>query len=155
MKLNTENEIENIMTRNVMTVGKDDLLYDAIRKMETESMSAFPVVDSEGSLCGILSSSDLVKHAYDLECDVSTLSAVSDLVRKTLTDVLAEDNCDTKVSSVMTDSVRTISLNTSITDAAQSLINNEIHHLPVVNESGKPIGIVSVLDIIRSGAFPV
>lgn len=155
MKVNTQDEVANIMTKNVRTVGASDLLYDAIRKMEIESTSAFPVVDSAGTLVGILSSSDLVNHAYNLECDLSSLSAVSEIVRKTLTDVLAEDNCETKVSSVMTDSVETISLNASITDAAQSIIDNEIHHLPVVDDVGKPIGIVSVIDIIRSVAFPV
>lgn len=155
MTVNTEIKVATIMTQNVLTVGKDDLLYDAIRKMETESMSAFPVVDPSGKVVGILSSSDLVKVAYDLQCDVSTLSVMSDCIRKTLTDVLAEDNCDTKVSSAMTDSVETISLNATITDAAQSLVNNEIHHLPVVDDVGIPIGIVSTLDIVRSVAYPI
>jgi CBS domain-containing protein len=154
MTIDTEQRVADLMTENVVTVGRDDLLHDAIRKMEIELMSALPVVDSAGKVCGILSNSDLVQLTYNLQCDVATLSAVPNLVRKTMTDMIAEDNCDTKVSAAMTSTVETISSSATITDAAQSMIGNAIHHLPVVDDSGVPIGIVSTLDIVRAVAFP-
>lgn len=153
MSTETKLRVAELMTANVVTTNKDDMLFDAIRTMELESMSALPVVDSAGKICGILSNSDLVQLTYNLQCDVSALSVVQEAVRKTLTDVLAEDNCDTKVSSVMTSSVETICPTATIVEAAQVLINTDVHHLPVVDKSGKSVGIVSTLDIVRAVAF--
>ena len=154
MNTDTQLRVGEIMTANVLTVGENDLLYDAMRKMETESISTLPVVDSKGAVCGILSNSDLVNLAYNLQCDVSTLSVVTDKVRKSLTDALADDNCDAKVRSVMTTSIETVGPNATIVDAAQLLPQHSVHHLPVVDDLGIVVGIISTLDIVRAVAFP-
>ncbi len=153
MNTETKLRVSDLMTANVRTVAENDMLYDAIRMMEVESLSALPVVDSTGKLCGILSNSDLLQLAYNLQCDVSTLSAVPDHIRKILTDVLADDNCETKVCGAMTPTVETIGPTETMVDAAKSLINKNVHHLPVVDSNGKSIGIVSTLDIVRGVAF--
>lgn len=56
------------------------------------------------------------------------------------------------VKSVMSSPAITISPEASIEEAARILIENEINHLPVVNERGELIGIVTSWDIAKAVA---
>ena len=80
------------MTRNTTTVDRIDDLSTTTSMMDTQSLSAFSAIDSEGKICGALSASDLMSLNYGLQCDVSVLPVVTDRVRKTLIDALAEDS---------------------------------------------------------------
>ena len=89
--------------------------------MDQKILSALPVVDDTGSVCGILSNSDLVNIAYDLQCNVGLLPHVSACVRKSLIDALAEENEGVEVATVMTADVETISENDDIATAAAKM----------------------------------
>ncbi len=52
-----------IMSREVVTVGVETSVVDAIKTMLTNRISALPVVDSAGKLAGILSETDFVRRA--------------------------------------------------------------------------------------------
>jgi CBS domain-containing protein len=152
MPITIDLRVAECMTRSVVSVNSNADLTKAIGIMDRESLSALPVVDDAGCVCGILSNSDLVRITYDLQCDVCVLPHVSECVRKTLIDSLAEDNEGIKVSSVMTANVETISEMADIAEAATRMIASEIHHLPVVDESKRPIGIIATTDIVRAVA---
>jgi acetoin utilization protein AcuB len=51
--------VEDVMTRNVVTLAPDASVADAARKMRAERIGAIPVVD-HGRLVGILTRSDLL-----------------------------------------------------------------------------------------------
>jgi CBS domain-containing protein len=58
-------KIEEVMTQNVITVGLNETLLDALRKMTINEVGQLPVVDnSTGALLGIISRTDLLR-AYD------------------------------------------------------------------------------------------
>jgi CBS domain-containing protein len=53
------------MTQNVVSVGSNETLLEALRKMTTNAAGQLPVVDeSTGELLGIISRTDLLR-AYD------------------------------------------------------------------------------------------
>lgn len=153
MKINSELLVSDLMTRNIEAIARDADVAEAIRILERESVSALPVVDSHGRVCGILSKTDLLGLAYNLQSDVATLSYVSDSVRKSLTDAIAEDNQNAKVENIMTTTVHTLGLGTNMRDAAKCLMDHEIHHVPIVNADGKPLGMLSTVDIVRAVAY--
>lgn len=152
MTIDTTLLVQDLMSRNVVTASANDMLYDAIREMEIASLTALPVIDTEGKVCGILSNSDLLCLTYGLQCDIATLPYVSDTVRKTLSDAIAEDHCDARVSSAMNSDVETILPTATISEASQSLIFHAVHHLPVVDADNRPVGIISAMDIVRAVA---
>jgi acetoin utilization protein AcuB len=53
--------VEYIMTKNVMTISTADTLQDALLLMHKVKVSAFPVVELDGKLIGILSIHDIVR----------------------------------------------------------------------------------------------
>ena len=52
-------ELEQVMTRNVITVGPDATVGEAAARMESHAISALPVVDEENRVIGIVSSEAL------------------------------------------------------------------------------------------------
>lgn len=146
----TDIRVTDCMTRDVISVNRNATLTEAIRSMEHNCLSALPVVDGQGCVCGVLSTADLIALTYEFQCDVSVLPHVSPIVRKTLTDALAADNAAVKVSNAMTPDVESISGQANLREAARKLIDNACHHLPVVDESKMPIGIISTTDIVRA-----
>ncbi len=54
-------KVEDIMTRNPKTISPMYTIQDALLMIEKEKVGAFPVVDSEGRLKGILSVRDLLR----------------------------------------------------------------------------------------------
>jgi CBS domain-containing protein len=58
------------------------------------------------------------------------------------------------ITKIMTESVITVGLNNSLTDAAQIFKKNHIRHIPVVSES-KLVGMLSLTDMKRLSFFDV
>ena len=52
--------IEDIMTRDVVTVGPDATLKEAARELVARRISGMPVVDGDGRVVGVLSEGDLL-----------------------------------------------------------------------------------------------
>lgn len=141
--------VQECMTPNVVTVSEDTYLADAIRLMETKCLAALPVVDTDGCLRGVLTSSDLVSLMRELQGNVSIFPLVSESARGTLANALAVDNETMTVYDAMKTEVATISQQATLRDAACCLLENLCHHLPVIDESRKPVGIISTTDIVR------
>lgn len=150
MKTTTELCVTDFMTRDVVAVEKETNLTEAIQIMDLKSLSAVPVVDQQGFVCGMLSTSDLISLTYQLQCDVTVLPHVSAAVRESFATMLAEDNESLKVTDAMTADVATISWQENLGTAARKFLDNACHHLPVIDESNRPIGILSTTDIIKA-----
>lgn len=77
--------IEEVMSRNIISVRPEDALAHAEQMMRDAQVRRLAVVDADGHLCGMLSQSDLVREAArepagrELSTDevVSTLSGIS------------------------------------------------------------------------------
>ena len=54
---------DSMMSRQVITIGVDAALIDAIKTMLKHGVSGLPVVDQAGKLVGILSKSDFLRRA--------------------------------------------------------------------------------------------
>ena len=152
MKTADKTLVRDCMTHNVITIRNDASLIKAIKLMDFNNLSALPVVDQNNCVCGILSMSDLISLIYEHQADISALPFVSKPVRETLIEALAEDNDSVKVTSAMAHDIDTVSENAQLADAARLLLSNECHHLPVVDQASKPIGIISTSDIARQFA---
>jgi len=53
--------LDQIMTRNPITVRRNTSIFDAVSKMLSKRINCLPVVEDDGSVCGIVTSTDLLK----------------------------------------------------------------------------------------------
>jgi acetoin utilization protein AcuB len=58
--------LDQIMTRNPITVKRNTSILDAVSKIVSKRINCLPVVDDDGSICGIVTSTDLLKSYQQL-----------------------------------------------------------------------------------------
>lgn len=61
-----EMTVGEVMTRNLVTVGQDDEIKEAIELIVENRISGLPVLDRDEKLVGILSAIDLLQYCLDL-----------------------------------------------------------------------------------------
>ena len=115
--------VSNHMTTDLLTVGAEDRLADAAKRMVERGVGAVLVLEDE-ALDGILTERDLMKA------------------------VAAGYSEDAKVGDWMTRHPETIEADDSTGHAAALMIHGGFRHLPVLDE-GKVAGIVSIRDLMR------
>jgi IMP dehydrogenase len=110
-----------------VTLREDATIADALRLMRENKIGGIPIVTNTGKLVGILTNRDL----------------------------RFEDNPRKKVSEVMTrDNLITAPEGTDLKKAEKILQRYKIEKLPVVNKSGKLIGLITYRDILQLQSFP-
>ena len=114
--------------RELITVNENDQLLEAIKKLAKNSIGAIPVINSNKKLTGIISERDIVKEiAKNEDLDISILFVHQLMTKKVIcceSDVLSD-----KLMELMT--------------------KNKVRHIPIVDNSNHPIGIVSIGDVVN------
>lgn len=116
--------VARLMTSTLHTVSPETLVEDAARTLLDNGIGSVLVVDEEDRLEGILTTTDFAR-------------------------IVAESHpkAETSVSRYMTTDVVTASAQDSIRDVADEMIEREIHHVPVVDETDRVIGIITTTDL--------
>ena len=58
--------LDQIMTRNPITVKRSTPIIDAVSKIVAKRINCLPVVEDDGTVCGIVTSTDLLKSYQQL-----------------------------------------------------------------------------------------
>ncbi len=144
--------VKEFLSRETVTLNAGDTIHEALELMGENRVSALPVVDRNNRCVGILSAADLVDLTRDTEEDLRELDLVDLSSKRFLIDKLAHSLGNEKVQTFMSESVVTVSLETLIGKAAQEMLRNQVHHLPVVDHNDRLIGIISSMDILSEFA---
>ncbi|MBP2143717.1 CBS domain-containing protein [Methanococcus voltae] len=123
--------IEEIMIKNVVSAKTSESVVDAFENMLKNKVSCLPIVNDDKVLMGIITTTDV---GYNLIKDVYTLET-------TLEEVMTKDVISVKPSETIKQALQKMDIN----GTASEIINQ----LPVVDDDGKLIGIISDGDIIR------
>lgn len=124
------------MTLNPVTATPDMSVAEASALMKRERVHRLPVLDKERKLVGIITEKDIL---YASPSPVSTLSIHE--MAYLLSELL--------VKKLMTKDVVTITKNTTVEEAARLMVDQDLSSLPVLDEGGKLIGIVSKSDLFK------
>ncbi len=60
--------VSEVMSKNIITIGKNDTLEDAAELMAEKKIKRLPVVD-KGELVGIITATDVLAHCEDINED--------------------------------------------------------------------------------------
>jgi len=111
----------------VVTIGPNETIRDAIATLAKHNFGALVVVDKANKPIGIISERDIVRLAAK-----------------------NEDMYATSINEVMTKNVITGVRQDDFRAVANTMTEKRIRHLPVVDEEGTLIGIVSIGDIVKA-----
>jgi CBS domain-containing protein len=137
--------VREVMTRPPEAIASHASARAAAEQLIGSDFRALPVVDDDGRLVGIVSSGDLVSRA-GLGARVDLLAAMSEAVRDELLDQLPEKS----VGSVMTPDPARVSDGASLAEATHTMAERRIKRLPVVDDAGRLVGILSRSDVLRA-----
>jgi CBS domain-containing protein len=117
-------KVSDVMSKMLLTVEATMGLADAARQMHERQVGAVLVLTNE-RVAGILTERDVLRAV-----------AIGDVT-------------GTRVAAWMTHDPESIGPEDSTSHAASVMIHGGFRHLPVVDEAGRPIGIVSIRDLMR------
>lgn len=143
-----EKRVKEILTKETVTLNANDTIHEALMLMGENRVSTLPVVDQRNRCVGILSTVDLVDMTRETEEDVRELNYVDLISKRFLIEKLANSLGTESVQTFMSESVMTIGLEALIVEAAQKMLRNRVHHLPVVDNDDRLLGIISTMDIL-------
>jgi CBS domain-containing protein len=123
--------VGELMTPDPIVVGESAPLDVCVRMLEEHEISGMPVVDSEGSLVGVISETDVV--------------------RARATEHLWDRWPGLRVRHLMHSPVLTADMTMDIAEAATIMERAHVHRLVVVDETQvRPIGVISTSDLVRA-----
>ena len=137
-------KVQEIMTREVMTVGPEADLRDVARVLVDNGISGLPVCGVRRELLGIVSEGDIIVKEGGPRKERGFLGRFRRTEAKT-----AQKARAVTVREAMTTPVVTISPHTSVAEAARRMSDLGIKRLPVVQDD-KLVGIVSRTDLVRA-----
>jgi IMP dehydrogenase len=119
---------ESGMIQNPITLTPEKKIGEARALMKRFRISGVPITDGSGKLAGIITNRDL----------------------------LFETDLDRPIDEVMTrEGLITAPLGTTLEDAVDILHRNKIEKLPVVDENGYLMGLITVKDIHKKRMYPL
>jgi CBS domain-containing protein len=137
-------KVEDVMTREVVTVPPGASLKEAARLLVEHRISGLPVVDNQNRVIGVVS-----------EADVLPKEAAGSSLRRQLAWLIRQRELDRSKLEVhlageaMTAPALTIEPNRPVGAAAKLMVEASVNRLPVV-EGGKLVGIVTRADVVRA-----
>ncbi len=143
----------DLMTRDVVVVHPETSLREAVSLMADRHVSGLPVVDSDGTLVGMLSEGDLVRwHEGYSARQAKWLDMLADgfiLAPDFLEGIRSEQH---KVKAVMSKGATTVTEDVLAREIASMMYARKIKRVPVLRD-GKLVGIVSRSDLVRALAM--
>lgn len=139
-----------IMTQQVITVGADTTIVEAIDAMLRHHISGLPVIDAAGELIGIISEGDFIRRA-EIGTQRKRGRWLTFLAGK---DRVAADFVHAhgrKVGEIMTPDPLTITEDTTLDQIVQIMESSNVKRLPVVR-GNRPVGIVTRSDFLAAVA---
>jgi CBS-domain-containing membrane protein len=140
-------KVGDIMTRDVTSITPDSPVFGVVEKLLDKPYTALPVVDSSGTLVGIISDTDLLERG-DMEVSISLKRATDPDLARSLISRLRQNT--RTVSEVMTRQPVTIGPQASLSEAARLMAKRNLKRLPVVDRDKHLVGILSRFDILKT-----
>ena len=138
--------VKDIMTTDVITISPETSLKEVGTILKEKRISGLPVVDSDGTVVGIVTMTDLLRvldqiyHWREIERRVPEIK---------LSTMFEKEKTEAKVKNIMTKEVLALDENEPVESVMRMMFNRKVHTLPVTR-NGKLVGVVGKRDLICS-----
>ena len=116
-------KVSDFMSKNLITITKDNAIYDCAKLMRRHRISSVIVINKDGALAGLVTKTDLVSV------------------------FLTQSTTPLKVASIMTKNVITAAPGDSLLLIESLLINHRISRV-VIQRNRRPVGIITYRDFM-------
>jgi CBS domain-containing protein len=144
--------VSEIMESRPVTVGPDTPVDEVVALLRSHELPGLPVVNGEGRALGIITERDLVLPDADGDLHLphyiqlfggtvflEPLGRFEKRLRKAFA---------SKASDMMTEKLDTVSPGASVREAARLIHESGHNRLPVVDDDGRLVGVVTRVDVL-------
>ncbi len=120
--------VSNLIRRNVTSCSIDDNLERAAQLMWNHDIGCLPVIDHQGHVAGMVTDRDACMAAYTQGVPLRAIPVTSAMASQVFSCRDVDD----------------------IDDVETTMREHQIRRMPVIDDQGHPIGIISLNDIARA-----
>jgi CBS domain-containing protein len=131
----TDLRVAELMTIDPVVIADDATVEEAEELLRRNRISGLPVVDIAGRLVGVISQTDLLY-----------------LAMPTVQALIHHREHGIRVGEVMSAPPVTIDSAATVRDAARRMHEERLHRLVVVDDHGRPVGVISAMDFVALAA---
>ena len=151
-------KVVDAMNPRVIVVTPDTTLRECVTLLREKKISCVPVVDGD-ELVGMLTENDILKlleipehKGYWLPSPLEVIEVpVREIIeRLELRESITEDVGEWRIERIMKQPVHTVDATADVETASEHMIRHKINRLPVVDDAGVLIGIITRGDIIKA-----
>jgi CBS domain-containing protein len=152
----------DLMRRDLVTLAVDETIRAALEMLEESRVTAAPVIEESGRLVGVFSRSDVARADHlrggrleerpgsrdyvDLDTEDDFDLEVALAAKE---DYSPEVRGDERVGDWMTRGGIAVAPDTPLLELCRALVEHRIHRV-FVCEGGRPVGVVSTLDVVAA-----
>jgi CBS domain-containing protein len=136
-----ETKVKDVMTASVVAVRENADFKEMVTVMRSRKVSAFPVIDADGRVIGVVSEADLLLKQATPALPRGAIRLAWRLRQQSRAN-------GTTAAQVMTRPPVTISQDAPAAQAAHLMQSRRVKRLPVIDPDGKLRGIVSRADLL-------
>jgi CBS domain-containing protein len=144
--------VQEVMTNRVIRVCEESKVGDGLRLMMAQHADEMVVVDDSNAVIGIVTCADILRKARRQQMPAVDFlltafvyyeedDEVEERVRKLF---------ETPIAKICTRDVITCTPTDEVADVAGVMVDHRIKRIPVVNEYGSLVGIISRDDVLRA-----
>ena len=120
-------KIQDVMSREVVTCHPWDSMGSAVRRMWEADVGCLPVVDADGRVVGMVTDRDLLMSTWFQGQRLDELA----------------------VDGAMAHRVQGCRPDEAVERALERMSTHQVRRLPVLDDEGRPLGVVSLNDVAR------
>ena len=118
-------KVKDCMCKEVTYLAPENTVLDCAKKMSEEHIGCVPICDSNKKIVGIVTDRDIILRTVACNKDAS----------------------QTQICEIMTTKVCSCMDNDEVSKAENTMSNEQIRRLPVINESNEIVGMITLKDL--------
>jgi len=136
--------VKDLMTPQVVTIGPATPFKEIVARLANHRVSAVPVVDDDGLVLGVVSEADLLlKEEFpDPDADIPLFWTKRRRLER-------DRAAATTARDLMSIAVVSIAPDATVAEAARRMHTAGVKRLPVLDEGGRLVGILSRADLLK------
>jgi len=143
-------KIKEIMEKEVVSVKPDDTVRDALIFLFKMRISGLPVIDAQGKLVGMFTEKDVLSYILPSYIEKVGRFIYEENPKSIKKKFMELDKV--KVSQLMRRDVITTDEDAALCEVARIVLTQKTRRLPVVDKSGRVVGIVAREDVVKAYA---
>ncbi|MFH1458138.1 MAG: CBS domain-containing protein [Candidatus Omnitrophota bacterium] len=141
-------KVYEIMKTDVLSIKPEGNVLEALSLLFKKGISGLPVIDADARLVGMFTEKDVLSRLLPSYIEKVGKFVYEENPKSTKKKFL--DLSNVTVGQVMRKEVVIIKPDTTLCEAARIMLTQKTRRLPVVEETGKVVGIVARCDVLKA-----